>query len=102
MLACLLPVALPLTAAAQPVSPERALELQRLVHQDCGSCHGMTLEGGLGPDLRPEALAGSTPETLALIILEGVPTRAMPGWGPLLSAAEADWIARYLLEGRLP
>ena len=30
--------------------------LKRLVHQDCGSCHGLTLKGGLGPDLRPQNL----------------------------------------------
>jgi cytochrome c55X len=98
----LLALALPFVATAEPISRDRALELQRLVHQDCGSCHGMTLKGGLGPDLRAETLAGSTPETLALIIMEGVPSRAMPGWAPLLTPSEADWIARYLLEGKLP
>ena len=31
--------------------------LKRLVHQDCGSCHGLTLKGGLGPDLRAENIS---------------------------------------------
>ena len=30
--------------------------LERLVVQDCGSCHGLTLKGGLGPDIRPQSL----------------------------------------------
>ena len=43
------------TAAGEP-SPERQKELVRLVRQDCGSCHGMTLNGGLGPALSVQAL----------------------------------------------
>jgi cytochrome c55X len=88
-------------AAPRP-SPQRAAELENLVRQDCGSCHGMTLKGGLGPDLRPLTLAGSDPETLAQIILDGVPDRAMPPWRPLLSEADALWIAHYLLKGEKP
>jgi cytochrome c55X len=75
----------------------RAMELERLVRQDCGSCHGMTLKGGLGSDLRAEALDGAAPESLAQIILDGVPGTAMPPWRPLLTEGEALWIALYLL-----
>lgn len=84
-------------ALAGGVTPERAAELERLVRHDCGSCHGMTLKGGLGTDLRRETLAGTDPETIALIILNGVPGAAMPAWRPLLSEGEAFWIAEYLL-----
>ncbi|HAF55336.1 MAG TPA: cytochrome C55X NirC, partial [Thauera sp.] len=35
---------------AQP-DPQRARELIHIVRQDCGSCHGLTLKGGLGPAL---------------------------------------------------
>ena len=35
---------------------ERTAALSYLVRQDCGSCHGMTLKGGLGQSLRPAAL----------------------------------------------
>ena len=31
--------------------PDRAAQLVRMVRQDCGSCHGMRLTGGLGPAL---------------------------------------------------
>ena len=93
-----------LALAASPVlagdlPAGRAGELERLVLQDCGSCHGMTLKGGLGSDLRAEALAGSTPEGLTEIILQGVPGTPMPPWSALLSEDEAAWIARYLLDG---
>jgi len=77
-------------------------DLKRLVHQDCGSCHGLTLTGGLGPDLRPEALAGRGPDMVKAIILDGIPGTAMPPWRPLLTDAEAAWIAEYLLQGGTP
>jgi cytochrome c55X len=86
-------------AFAQELPAGRVAELERLVRQDCGSCHGMTLKGGLGSDLRAETLAGTDPETLAIIILDGVPGTPMPPWRPLLTEGEALWIADYLLAG---
>jgi cytochrome c55X len=91
----------PFATAAAAAEPD-PVALERLVLQDCGSCHGMTLKGGLGPDLRPETLAGRDPADLALIILDGLGGSAMPPWRSLLSEAEADWIARYLLKGTAP
>ena len=84
-------------ALAGDLPQGRVAELERLVRQDCGSCHGMTLKGGLGNDLRPQALAGAAPEALAQIVLDGVPGTAMPPWRPLLTEGEALWIAEYLL-----
>jgi cytochrome c55X len=74
-------------------------ETVRLVRQDCGSCHGMTLQGGLGTPLTREALAGQSAETLAVIILHGRHGTAMPPWKSLLSEAQAHWIAEQLLAG---
>ncbi len=76
-----------------------AAALKRLVHQDCGACHGITLKGGLGPDIRPQTLPHYTPEDLKALILDGVPGTPMPPWRPLITEDEAEWIARYLLEG---
>ena len=95
-LACALVTAVPATAGE--LSAERAAELERLVRQDCGSCHGLTLKGGLGPALDAERLAGAEPEGLAAIILDGVPGTPMPPWRPLISEGEARWIAEYLLQ----
>jgi len=72
--------------------------LRRLVHQDCGSCHGLTLKGGLGPDIRPQSLLHYDAEILAEVILDGIPGTAMPPWRPLITTAEAEWIANYLLQ----
>jgi len=76
--------------------------LQHLVHQDCGSCHGLTLKGGLGPDLRSDALSHYDAETLRAVILDGISGTAMPPWRPLINNDEAQWIAEYLLKGEAP
>ncbi len=81
------------------VGPGRAASLENLVRQDCGSCHGLTLAGGLGPDIRAGALRGTPPDVLAQVILDGRPGTPMPPWRPLISEADAAWIAEYLLEG---
>lgn len=81
--------------AAEPVDPAA---LERLVKQDCGSCHGLTLKGGLGPDLRPESLAHYDVDVLMSVILDGIPDTPMPPWRPLMSEEEAEWVARYLLQ----
>lgn len=88
---------LPATAVAEVAAP-RAVALEHMVLQDCGSCHGLTMKGGLGKPLTAEALFGDAPEALALVILDGVPGTAMPPWRPLLTEEEADWIAHYLLK----
>ena len=91
---------LALCLAAMPaeaeVPPDRARALEHMVLQDCGSCHGLTLKGGLGRPLTREALVHADPDGLALIILDGIPGTAMPPWRPLLTEDEALWIASYL------
>lgn len=83
-------------ALAAGAAPDAA-RLERLVLQDCGSCHGLTRKGGLGPDLRAGTLAHWDADALARVILDGIPGTAMPPWRPVLSEAEARWIADYLL-----
>ena len=74
-------------------------ELVYLLRHDCGSCHGMTLKGGLGPSLLPAALADLAAESLIDIILRGVPGTPMPPWNPELTPAEAAWLVRQIKEG---
>lgn len=93
--------AMPLSAAAGSVSPDDAKRLTTLVRQDCGSCHGLTLKGGLGKPLTADALDHWDREQIAAIILNGVPGTPMPPWRPLLSESEAQWIAGKLKTGEL-
>ncbi len=96
---------LALVAAAEPASippePARRVALTHLVLHDCGSCHGLTLKGGLGPALTPVALAGKTVEELRATILNGRPGTPMPPWRGFLTEAEADWLVRVLQRGEL-
>ena len=92
----LLPLAFSSNLGAQTVG---ASDLTRLVRQDCGSCHGMKLTGGLGTPLTREALAGRSPQSLTATILYGRPGTTMPAWKSLLTVAQAEWIAARLLEG---
>jgi cytochrome c55X len=78
---------------------EQQQKLIRMVRQDCGSCHGMRLTGGLGPALTREALADKPVESLASTIYHGRPGTPMPAWRTLLSFADAQWIAQQLLQG---
>jgi cytochrome c55X len=90
----------PAQVAASDSEPDAA-RLSRLVLQDCGSCHGLTLKGGLGKPLTPEHLRAWNREQLIQIILEGVPGTPMPPWRPLLTKTEAGWIADALRNGAL-
>ena len=80
-------------------TPARRIELVALVRQDCGSCHGLTLKGGLGPALLPDSLKGKGADSLKWTILQGRPGTPMPPWQRFLSEAEADWIVDQLQKG---
>ena len=93
-------LALPFAAAAEGVpAPARQAELVNLVRQDCGSCHGMTLKGGLGPALEPAALAGKDAEQMSFVIRHGRRGTPMPPWREHLSEREAQWIVEQLKKG---
>lgn len=102
-LALLLSLLLSSAAQAHAQAPDKARQdqLTHLVRQDCGSCHGMTLKGGLGRPLLPENLKDFDSEGLAAIILDGIPGTPMPPWRGLLSEAEVQWIVEKLKTGTL-
>jgi cytochrome c55X len=93
----------PVTAVALAAAPApdaaRQRELLWLLKQDCGSCHGMRLTGGLGPALTPEALRTKPAESLVATIVSGRPGTAMPPWRRFVSEAEAEWLVARLLTG---
>jgi len=85
--------------AATAVPAQRQTEIRDLLRQDCGSCHGVLLTGGLGPSLKPESLQRLDVGTVTATILHGRPGTPMPPWQPFLSEAEARWLAEQLLAG---
>ena len=74
-------------------------ELVRLVRQDCGSCHGMQLTGGLGHPLTPQALKDKPFDSLVATVVYGRSGTAMPPWKTILSEQDAEWIVKRLIEG---
>jgi len=90
------------SALAAGVGPERAAVLRNMLVQDCGSCHGLTMRGGLGPPLLPASLAGKPSAFLEATILDGRPGTPMPPWRPLLSEADSAWMVETLQRGLTP
>lgn len=92
LLVLLLVLSSPLLALDQ----QRITELDDLLHQDCGSCHGMRLTGGLGPALNKESLQGKSSEFLTVTIRDGRPGTPMPPWKDLLTAEEINWMVKTI------
>jgi len=86
-------------AEATMPAPARQAELLNLARQDCGSCHGLRFEGGLGVPLTPAALKEKPFEALRATILYGRNGTTMPPWNPFLTEAEAGWLVQMLLKG---
>jgi cytochrome c55X len=87
------------TTPAWGMDGSREKELVRLVREECGSCHGLTLKGGLGPSLLPDALKEKPDEFLMLTILQGRLGTPMPPWAPFMTEPEASWIVSRLKSG---
>lgn len=84
---------------ADEVSVVRQHELLHLLKQDCGSCHGLTLQGGLGPALTPQALGDKPKAAMVATILHGRPGTPMPPWASELSEGEVRWLVDNLYQG---
>lgn len=87
--------------AMAEVPHERQEQLLYLLKHDCGSCHGMTLKGGLGPPLLPDAVANKPRELLVNTILYGRTGTPMAPWGRFLSEQEATWLVERLRRGEI-
>jgi cytochrome c55X len=90
---------LPLARAADAPAEPRRSEIVHMLRQDCGSCHGMTMKGGLGPPLLPAALRDKDADQLRFVVLHGRRGTAMPPWSRFLTDAEAAWVVELLKTG---
>ncbi len=86
------------TAQAE-IAQDRKTELLNFLEQDCGSCHGLKRTGGLGSPLLPERLEAMEDDTLADIILNGIPETAMPPWKAIIAEEEAYFLIKQLRDG---
>lgn len=84
-----------------PIFAKNKEELIHILKHDCGSCHGMTLKGGLGPSLMSERLKLQSLESITNTIMLGRPGTAMPPWQKLLSKEDIEKMAVILREGEI-
>jgi cytochrome c55X len=84
---------------SKELTEQRKEQLIHMVKQDCGSCHGMTLKGGLGPALLPEDVKDKPLLFLQNTILYGRTGTAMPPWKTILTEQEVLWISQGLQQG---
>ena len=89
------------TVISAEITPARQSELLHMLKHDCGSCHGLTMAGGLGPALTPKSLVGKPEELLLNTILDGRPGTPMPPWRNILIKDEVVWLLDVLKEGTI-
>ncbi len=69
--------------------------------RNCVVCHGSRAEGNIGPNLTDGVwLHGGAPTDIHRTIREGVSTRGMPTWGPVLGEASVQAATAYVLSVR--
>ncbi len=86
------------SVSANEPSAVRQAELRHLIKHDCGSCHGLTLKGGLGPSLLAKDLQHKPNRDLVQTIQQGRPGTAMPPWAPFISLVETRWLVENILK----
>lgn len=92
-------------ALAAAVSPEELIQDAEVVAEgatlfgtNCASCHGASGEGDIGPDLtdRVWVNGSGTFAEIVDVITEGVVTKGMPPWGPILGPKNTQKIAAFV------
>lgn len=81
------------------LTSEKQSALLHLIKQDCGSCHGMRLTGGLGPDLTSSRMRQLGEKNISTVIKYGRPGTAMPPWRAILNDDEIAFISEQLVRG---
>ncbi len=84
---------------AEEPSLARQSELKHLLLHDCGSCHGITMKGGIGPALTVAALSNKSEAALLQTINYGRPGTPMPPWKNILSMTDIQWLVVTLKKG---
>ncbi len=81
---------------ATSLSAGSTMDVEKVFQEDCEICHGSNHEGGIGSDLRPNAINDKDSDTLSNIILNGLDGTAMPSFMNTFSEKEAKEMIKYL------
>ena len=83
--------------AAVDLSPAAVAEGEAFFQTTCVACHGKDLAGGIGPSLIDDTwIHGGSPEEILKTITEGVGTKGMPAWGPVLGGQKVAAAAAFI------
>lgn len=64
----------------------------------CVACHGMSGEGGIGPNLTDAYwIHGSKPTEILNVIRDGVPSKGMAAWGPVLGSDKVEKLTAFVV-----
>jgi len=74
------------------------MDFAKVYEKECQGCHGPIHQGGVGSDLRPEALKKKNREFLAETILNGRENTAMPAWKDKFSKDDAVGMVDWLMD----
>ena len=86
-------------AGARFVMTEEAVAAGESIYQtNCVACHGMNLEGGIGPSFQDdEWIHGYSAQSAIRIITEGVAEKGMVAWGNILGAERINQVTAFIL-----
>jgi len=73
------------------------MNFAKIYKQVCAGCHGPIHQGGVGSDLRPDALKKVEVYTLVETIMEGKAGTAMPAWKSTFSKDDAAGMLNWLM-----
>jgi cytochrome c oxidase cbb3-type subunit 3 len=85
-------------AAAFAMTDEAIAAGETIYQQNCIACHGVNLEGGIGPSFQDdEWIHGYSVGDVTRIVTEGVAAKGMVAWGSILGAEKINQVTAYVL-----
>ena len=84
-------------------NPVLAAAGKQTFESTCASCHGANLAGGIGPSLVDTVwLHGDKPTDVLKVVSEGVLTKGIPSWGPVLGTKKVSEVVAFILSQHQP
>ena len=85
-------------AASSLFAGSSTMNFANVYEKECQGCHGPIHQGGVGSDLRPDALKKKERHVLRDSIMNGIPNTAMPQWDHMFSKDDADGMVDWLMD----
>ncbi len=85
-------------AASSLFAGSSTMNFPNVYEKECQGCHGPIHQGGVGSDLRPDALKKQERHVLRDAIMNGMQNTAMPKWDHMFSKDDADGMVDWLMD----